>query len=232
VELKIIFIYCFCSDFLHSIGIKSDPQCKMNRAEVMTIAITAALFYGGNFSLTRKVFIWKRLIQNMLSESRLNRQLHHIEFSIWEAVFRLISKAFQQSENSFEYLIDSMPIEVCANYRSYRCKLLKGKQFIGFCKAKKKFYYGFKLHLLTTTNGMPIEFLITPASVADITAFKMMEIDLLKNSTIYGDKAYNDYSFEDCLKEICEIQLIPDRKVNSKRQHSSCVQYIQTRLAT
>lgn len=230
MELKIIFIYCFCSDLLNSLRIKCDPQCKMNQAEVMTVAITAALFYSGNFSLARKVLMWNRHIQNMLSESRLNRQLHRIEFYIWEIAFRVITKAFQRTENSFEYLIDSMPIEVCANYRSYRCKLLKGKEFIGFCKAKKKFYYGFKLHLITTTTGMPIEFSITPASTADITAFKMMEIDLPSNSKIYGDKAYTDYGFEDLLHEIFDINLIPERKNNAKRQHSNCMRYVQNRL--
>jgi hypothetical protein len=230
MELKIIFIYCFCSDFLSSLGIKSDLQCKMNQAEIMTVAITAALFYGGNFSRARQCLMWNGHIRNMLSESRLNRQLHQIEFSIWETVFKMISKAFQKTDTSLEYLVDSMPIEVCANYRSYRCKLLTGKEFIGFCKAKKKFYYGFKLHLITLANGMPIEFLITPASTADITAFKMMEIDLAPNSTIYGDKAYTDYNFEDLLNEICGIRVIPERKANSKRQHSGCTRYLQSKL--
>ncbi len=54
MELKIIFIYCFCADFMNYLGIKSDPQCKMNKAEIMTVAITAALFYGGNFSMAEK----------------------------------------------------------------------------------------------------------------------------------------------------------------------------------
>lgn len=174
--------------------------------------------------------MWNGHIKNMLSESRLNRQLHQIEFDIWETAFKMISKTFQQAESSCEYLIDSMPVEVCANYRSYRCKLLKGKEFIGFCKAKKKFYYGFKLHLLTSKQGKPIEFLITPASTADITAFKMMEIDLNPNSTIYCDKAYNDYSFEDLLDELCGIDLIPERKINSKRQHSGCTRYLQSKF--
>lgn len=230
MELKIIFIYCFCADFLDSLGIKNDPQCKMNKAEIMTVAITAALFYGGNFAMARKILIWNGHIRNMLSESRLNRQLHQIEFALWETVFKVISKSFQQADTSFEYLIDSMPIEVCANYRSYRCKLLKGKEFIGFCKAKKKFYYGFKLHLIATSKGMPIEFLICPASTADITAFKMMDLDFVPKSIIYGDKAYNDYNFEDFMNEVCEIRLISQRKINSKRQHSGCMQYLQGKL--
>jgi Transposase DDE domain len=194
------------------------------------LVLSEALFYGGNFSLTRKVLMWNRHIQNMLSESRLNRQLHKIDFGVWETAFKLISKAFQQTDYSLEYLVDSMPIEVCASYRSYRCKLLKGKEFIGFCKAKKKFYYGFKLHLITNRNGIPIEFLITPASVADITAFKMMDIELEPNAIVYGDKAYIDYKFEDSLQESCRIRLVAERKANSKRQFSGCLRYVQGKL--
>lgn len=230
MELKIIFIYSFCSDFLNSLGIKSDSQCKMNQAEVMTVALVAALFFGGNFSRARKALMWNGHIKNMLSESRLNRQLHKIDFAIWETVFKMISQTFQRTDTLLEYVVDSMPIEVCANYRSYRCKLLKGREYIGFCKAKKKFYYGFKLHLITLSDGRPIEFLITPASTADITALKMMEIDLPQNSQIYGDKAYTDYSFEDLLREICNVSLIPERKVNAKRQHSGCMRYLQSKL--
>ncbi len=44
------------------------------------------------------------------------------------------------------------------NVSSYRCRLLNGKQFIGFCKAKKKFYYGFKLYMITNSKGKPVEF--------------------------------------------------------------------------
>src|ERR1700722_13171372 len=58
----------------------------------------------------------------------------------------------------------------------------------------------------------------------------MMGIDLVPNSTIYGDKAYNDYKFEDLLLDICCIRLIPERKANSKRQHSGCMRYLQRKL--
>ena len=230
MEIKIIFIYCLCSDFLDYLGIKSDKQCKMNTAEIMTVAITAALFFGGNFAITRKILMWNGHITHMLSESRLNRRLHEIDFDVWETIFKIISKTFQKCDTSFEYLIDSMPVEVCANYRSYRCKLLKGREFIGFCKAKKKFYYGFKIHLITSASGKPVEFFITPASTSDIKAFKMMEIDLPEKATIYGDKAYNDYSFEDLLQDEYDVRLIAQRKVNSKRQHSGSMRYLQEKL--
>jgi IS5 family transposase len=227
MDEQIIFIYCICSDLIASLGIQNDPQCKMNSAEVMTVAIVGALFFGGNFSQARSMLKSHNYICNMLSESRLNRRMHEIDLSIWQSVFYAIVRVFEEQDQNLEYLVDSMPIEVCMNVRSYRCKLLSGKEFIGFCKAKKKFYYGFKLHMITNSKGRPIEFVITPASVADITALKVMEISLCSGSVIYGDKAYTSYSFEDYLEETEQIKLIPDRKVNLARQHSGCVCYLQ-----
>lgn len=168
MDEDIIFIYCICIDLLNSLGFSDDSQCKMNSAEIMTVGIVAALFFGGNFSKARLMLKSHKYIHNMLSESRLNRKMHQIDISIWQSIFQTIARLFSENEKNLEYLIDSMPIEVCANIRSYRCRLLSGKQFIGFCKAKKKFYYGFKLHMITNTQGQPIEFIITPASIADI----------------------------------------------------------------
>jgi IS5 family transposase len=230
MDEQIIFIYSICADLLVSLGISDDTQCKMNSAEIMTVAIVAALFFGGNFSKARFMLKSHKYIQQMLSESRLNRRMHEIDISIWQNVFHAIAQIFSKKEENFEYLVDSMPVEVCMNVRSYRCKLLSGKQFIGFCKAKKKFYYGFKLHMITNSKGNPLEFIITPASVADITALKIMSMDLAPGSVVYGDKAYTSYALEDYLVEIEQIRLIPDRKARLKRQHSGCVRYLQSVL--
>ena len=230
MHTKIICIYCICHDFLSAFGLKNDEQCRMNSAEVMTVAIISALFFSGNIARTRLILKHDGYIPNMLSESRLNRRLHEIDLSVWQAIFHAISKIFNKSNKSLEYLVDSMPVEVCVNVRSYRCRLLTGKQFIGFCKAKKKFYYGLKIHMITTVDGNPVEFIITPASTADITAFKLMEIDLPGGASIYGDKAYTHYAFEDELQEVEEIKLVADRKKNASRNHSGCVQYLQSIL--
>ena len=178
MHIKIILIYCICDDFLSAFGLNDNKQCRMTSAEILTVAIVSALFFNGNFSRTRLILKHDGYIPNMLSESRLNRRLHEIDLCVWQSIFHAISEVFHKNNQSLEYLVDSMPIEVCMNVRSYRCKLLTGKEFIGFCKAKKKFYYGFKIHMITTHDGKPIEFIITPASMADITAFKLMEIDL------------------------------------------------------
>src|SRR5271154_1377311 len=104
MDEQIIFIYCICIDFLILLGIKNDAQCKMNSAEVMTVAIVAALFFGGNFSRARLMLKSHKYIQNMLSESRLNRRMHEIDVSIWENIFHIIARSFSEEEKNLEYL--------------------------------------------------------------------------------------------------------------------------------
>ena len=69
MEAQIIFIYSICVDLITFLDIKNDAQCKMNSAEVMTVAVVAALFFGGNFSKARRMLKSHKYIQNMLSES-------------------------------------------------------------------------------------------------------------------------------------------------------------------
>ena len=80
--------------------------------------------------------------------------------------------------------------------------------------------------MIATTSGLPIEFIITPGSVADITALRLMDLDLPWGSCIYADRAYSDYSYQDFLQEAAGISLIPQRKACLKRQHSGPLAYI------
>ena len=52
---------------------------------------------------------------------------------------------------------------------------------------------------------------------SDITVFKQHKFDLPEGSICYGDKAYNDYEFEDVLQESVGIILKPIRQKNSHR---------------
>jgi hypothetical protein len=48
VDGQITAIYSLCEDVLKTLHHSEDPQCRMSDAEVMTTAIVAALYFGGN----------------------------------------------------------------------------------------------------------------------------------------------------------------------------------------
>lgn len=225
MDTKIIFIYCLCDEFLKASRHRDDDQCKMYTSEIMTFAICSALFFHGNFSRTRSFFLSHRYFSSILSESRLNRRIHKIPPEIWLQIF-LVCRYFLQDPNCQEFIVDSFPVPVCQTVRSWRCKLFPSKKYHGYCASKKLFYWGIKVHMIVSKEGIPIEFHFTPASEADVTALKNFEFDLPENSTLYGDKAYTHYEFEDLLKDV-NIFLFPERKLNAKRKFPETIRYLQ-----
>jgi hypothetical protein len=49
----IITIYYLCDEFLKAIRHRDDPQVHLSTAEVMTVPLVAATFFGGNIEKTR-----------------------------------------------------------------------------------------------------------------------------------------------------------------------------------
>ena len=211
-ESRIILIYCICDDCIKAQNYIDDPQCRMNSAEIMTVAIIGALFFYGNFRKTRLV-LHRYFPQKILSESQLNRRWHAIEEEIWLTVLSLLASVNKSLQiPSSYYAVDSFPLPVCQRGRSYCCKLYKGKKFLGYCKSKRLHYYGLKVHLIVNEFGTICAFTITPASENDVKALENWQVPLPEGSILLGDKAYTFYELESLLKEQEGIELLPLRK--------------------
>ena len=222
----ILAIYCICDDLLINLNHCEDSQRKMSDAEIMTTAIIAMLYFGGNFSSAAKMLNTPKYIPGMLSKSQFNRRLHKISH-LFVLCFQILSQTWKELNSDSIYSIDSFPVAVCDNYRIKRCKIYQQEQYRGYTASKRRYFYGVKVHLMVTEKGQPIEIFLTPGSISDTQALKAYDFDLKPNSIVYADKAYNDYKFEDLLKELGQINLMPIRKINSKRQWPDYVQAMQ-----
>lgn len=220
METEAIITYMMCADVAKDLKIKDDSQVKMNTAEVMTTAIIAGFEYGGNLEKARKRLKKPRYIPGMLSKSQLNRRLHKIDQKVWAKILGKIIEEFKKHNISKEFIADSFPVPVCKNVRMNRSKIYHDKKYTGYCAAKKEFFHGVKVHMVSNIAGNPIEFKIAPGAESDIRNFKKLELNLPETAVIYADKAYNDYAYEDYLIQKRNIHLIPMRKKNSKRHGS------------
>ena len=204
----IITIYCLCDEFLKAIDHRDDPQVRLSTAEVMTVPLVAATFFGGNIDKTRRFLHEYGYMPIMISKSHLNRRLHAIEPSPWWALFSLLAELFKKPSNTPEqtYVVDSLPIPVCDNIRIRRCRLYPseehGEAFRGYIPSKRRYFYGLRVHQVTSGAGEPVEFSLVAGSEADVSVFKELNLDLPEGSTIFADKAYTDYDYEDLLEEV------------------------------
>ena len=113
----IITTYYLCEEFLKATGYHDDPQVRLSTAEVMTVALVAAAFFGGNLEASRSFLDEYGYIEKAISKSRFNRRLHAIDPSLWQALFDLLAEVFKQCRTEQPYVVDSLPIAVCDNIR-------------------------------------------------------------------------------------------------------------------
>lgn len=165
-----------------------------------------------------------------LSRSRFNRRLHALD-SVLESFFEWLGRLHQMASAEDIFLIDSCPVEVCDNIRIDRCRIYPktatSGAYRGYNSSKRRYFYGLKVHIVTTAEGNPVEVSLTPGSYNDTGHLRTFELDLPEGSVLYGDKASGGYFTEDLLAEASGIELLPHRKKNSKRSVEAYVEYVQ-----
>ena len=216
----IITTYYLCDEFLKAVGHHDDQQVRLSTAEVMSVALLAAAFFGGNVEASRSFLDEYGYIERAISKSRFNRRLHAIDSSLWQQLFDLLAEVFKQNNPHQSYVVDSLPVAVCDNIRIGRSKLYPlqehGETFRGYIASKRRYFYGLRLHLVSTASGEPVEFTLAAASESDIRLFKELKLELPEGAIICADKGYADYHYEDLLEDV-GLHLKAQRKKNSKR---------------
>jgi len=96
-------------------------------------------------------------------------------------------------------------------------QVTQGKQWRGRCVSKRSYFYGVRVELLTTEEGVPVEVAFLPGSAHDSRALSALALELQKEAEIYCDSGYTDYEAEDLLRQEEQIFLQVCRKSNSKR---------------
>lgn len=225
MDTHIIAIYCLSDDVLNALGHCEDRQCKMSDAEVMTTAVVAALYFGGNQQHACRMLVEHGYIPHMLDKSRFNRRLHRIA-GLFGTLIAMLGELWKAWNEESTYVLDSFPVAVCENCRIPRCRRCQGEEWRGYQASKRRYFYGVKIHLLITGKGQPVEFFLTPGSVSDTKALKLYRLDLPEGAQLTGDKAYNDYGYEDLLADV-GIELQPLRKANSKRPLPAYMTYLR-----
>lgn len=213
---KIISIYCLIDDILKGINHVEDKRRRISDSEIILTAIVSSTSFYGNHCSAVKFMKQYGFIPEMLEESRFNRRLHKIGTLLYE-LFEIVSSYFKDMCCELHYIIDSFPVAVCNNMRISNCKILKEKKWRGYTASMRNYFFGVKVQLLTTKDGIPIAFHFTPGKTGDAKAIGKMIDKLPPESSIYGDSAYTDYGLEDAaLKRKCVLLKI-QRKSNAKR---------------
>ena len=233
-----VAMYCFLDDLLRftrpAWARPADPRRRLSDAQVLTTALVAARYFGGNLVLGQR-YMEQHWGQKTLDKSGFNRQLHALTDTLL-GLFATFGQLLKALHTEARYIIDSFPVAVCHNTRIGRCQLLTGKAYHGRCASKRQWFYGFQVQVVVTSDGIPVEFYIHAGREADVTGPRAMALDLPAGSTLYTDAGYTDYVAEDVFEEATGNRQQSARRGNSKRPHHPAqhflIQYFRKGIET
>jgi hypothetical protein len=232
----IVTVYVVLDDVLRALGHRSHPAAQLSDAEVLTVAVVAALYFQNHQERALQVMQGMRYLSGKLSVSRFNRRLHAL--GDW---FRLLLEALGEVFAVGEaFLLDSLPLPVCRRVRAGRCRKVRGAAYCGYCAAKREKVFGWRLHLICTPGGVPVAFELLPASLHDLTPVHELTAGLPAGASVYADKAYNSAKDEASILDGAGVRLVPIRRANMQpnlwtdklflREHRKAIESLNSQL--
>lgn len=208
-DTYIVTAYVVIDDVLKACAYQDDARASSGAAEILTVAVIAAKYFHNHHE--RALWVLNRLgYVKHLSVSRFNRRLHALRDWLY-GIVTLVGEVFAVGE---AFIIDSMPVPVCKRVRARRCKKVRGKAFCGYCAAKDEKFFGWRLHLICTVDGVPVAFDLLPAAAHDLTAIHELTYALPSGATVFGDKGYLSAADALSILEATGVRLVAVRRKN------------------
>ncbi|BDW47481.1 IS982 family transposase [Lactococcus garvieae] len=179
------------------------------------LVITCYLWGVIHFSETLKAKhqLAQSLFPDFLEYSRFVRRCNALLPSIQVIRQALVLKEIEGISVS---IIDSFPIPLCQPIRNFRSNVLGEYANIGYNATKEQYFYGCKCHALVSESGYVIDYVITPASIADSTMAEEV-VAHFGTATVLGDMGYLGHALHDRLK-LKGIELITPVRKNMKKK--------------
>ena len=206
----IVAAYVVIDELLRGAGHRCHPLAGVADAEVLTVAVVAAASFQNHHGRALQVMIGMRYLPGRLSASRFNRRLHALADWLGLAL-EVLGELFATGE---AFVLDSLPLPVCRRVRARRCRKVRGREYCGYCAAKREKFYGWRLHLVTTPGGVPVAFSLLPAALHDLTPVHELAFPLPPGAGVYTDKADNSRGDEASILAETGVRLVPIRRAN------------------
>lgn len=128
-------------------------------------------------------------------------------------------------------LVDSTPLPCAASRETVKRSDLAGHAGYGYCASHSRFFWGFRLYLISTAEGMPIIWGLANPKIGerDVTQ-ALLERDhhlVRAGQVLLGDKGFAGRDFERFVTDELGAHLLrPDRK-NEAARHGKLARYRQ-----
>ena len=199
---------------------------KLTDAELITLAVLQALL-----GFPSEARFWRHantdlrgLFPYLPQRPAYNKRLRNAAATMQHIITALARDC--PSFNDDLWLVDSTPVECGRSRETVKRSDMAGYASYGYCASHSRFFWGLRLHLITTPSGLPVAYALTSAKIDERdTALAMIHLDPAledrHGQTLMADKGYRSATFEAELNDVGITLIRPTvRGEKNKRPHT------------
>lgn len=221
LDALVTALYVQIDDFLGPRHRGPGRPPKLTDAELICLAVAQVLLGMTNDRQFLALARWRlgHLFPVLIDQSGYNRRLRRLAPQIARSINYLayISPSFCDRLR----LLDSTPVPCGQSRETVKRSEFAGHAGYGYCRSHSRWFWGFRLYLLCSGDGMPIGWELAAANIGErIVAAEMLDRVAVAGHTVIADKNFSGQAFETLMASHGAQFLRPDRK-NEPRRHGS-----------
>ena len=218
LDALLISLYVLVDDLLPVRRRRLGRPVRISDSELICLAIAQVLLDCPNerrfLRLARQRL--GHLFPYIPGQSGFNKRLRQLAPQLVEAITLLarLSPSFCDRLK----LLDSTPVPCAASRETVRRSALAGIGGYGYCRSHSRWFWGFRLYLLCSPDGLPVGFELAPANAPErAVAAELLQRVLAGGEIVIADKGFAGAEFEAHVQALGARLLRPDRKDEPRR---------------
>ena len=139
---------------------RSGPEPKLSDVEVMTIEILGEMC---GMRTDKQIYWYVRTHWRHFFPALPCHQTFARQCKVLSVVKQKILAAMFPPDDDL-HVIDGFPIPICKLIRRKRCRIFQGDAAVGYCAAKKEYFYGFRGVVVVNSKGRIVSFVALPGN--------------------------------------------------------------------
>jgi len=221
LDTLIAALYVPIDDLFIELGIRQGPgrPPRLSDSELVCLAVAQVLL-GCNSERRWLRFASSRLghlFPYLPGQPAYNRRLRAAARPLAHAIRHLAGLTPSWSDRL--RLLDSTPVPCGASRETVKRSELGGWANYGYCASHSRFFWGLRLHLLTTPDGAVVAWALADPKLGDREVAQAMleKAPPRPGLLIVADKGYAGREFEDFVRELEAVLVRPDRRDERRR---------------
>jgi hypothetical protein len=124
------------------------------------------------------------------------------------------------------YVLDTEPVPVVGYKRPKNRSDFLGSAEYGYCKSKSLHYWGYKLVMLITADGIPVAFELVPANTDERDAAEEVLPAANPGSIALGDKGFIDEERQEAWEKRYGVSVYTFKRKNQHKQNPPAIQQL------